>query len=466
MKKFTVRVHYSNLELFRTRVAEINEKFSKKNLPLVTWAILVDDVEEHVYTIIAKSEFEQSNLSGVDVKFEGVVSLIDYNENDKIYTFDNPLITRLVSADCRCDKCQKKIGRAKYIVFSKTDDVQTRDDLIVLGTTCAKEYFPFDVESYFYGLELAFDELASLYDEERGSFSFRATTTDFDDVYYGTVACSDNLKIYTKENRQTRSLVDGWIADEKMWKNGPTYREYYPIPTTAISIEEMKEWINEAFNKDDSEIRSDFEFNARTTFFTTDNNGKRTLRDRIPNKYRGIAIYGFFSAKQNHEKIVAKKIAEEERAKANAEVTYFGNVGDKFEHEMTFEKIFGFETMYGYQYILLFRDEENHVFKWSSSRGTYQCWCKTNGRDGFLEYEIGKKYILKGTIKAHEEYRNVKQTVITRCKVLKDEYESHVFSKKEIEKAMESKESAENTVPYVDPFDTLMEAMDSIEQSA
>jgi hypothetical protein len=133
---------------------------------------------------------------------------------------------------------------------------------------------------------------------------------------------------------------------------------------------------------------------------------------------------------------------------------------------MTFVKIFGFETMYGYQYILLFRDEENHVFKWSSSCGTYQCWCKTNGKDDFLKYEVGKKYILKGTIKAHEEYRNVKQTVITRCKVLKDEYESHVFSKKEIEKTMESKESAENTVPYVDPFDTLMEAMDSIEQSA
>lgn len=102
MKKFTVRVHYSNLELFRNRISEINEKFSKKNLPLVSWEILIDDAEDHVYTIIAKSEFEQNNLSGVDVKFEGVVSLIDCNKNDKIYTFDNPLITRLVSADCRC----------------------------------------------------------------------------------------------------------------------------------------------------------------------------------------------------------------------------------------------------------------------------------------------------------------------------------------------------------------------------
>lgn len=159
-------------------------------------------------------------------------------------------------------------------------------------------------------------------------------------------------------------------------------------------------------------------------------------------------------------------ISEEELAKTNAEVEYYGAVGDKFELTLTFDKSFGFEGAYGFTYIHLFHDDENHVFAWSSSNGTYQCWYKTNGKDGFLEYEVGKKYILKGTIKAHKEYRNVKQTVITRCKVLKDEYESHVFNKKEIEKVMKSKESAENAVPYEDPFDTLMEVMASVEQSA
>lgn len=415
MKKFTVRVHYSNLELFRTRVAEINEKFSKKNLPLVTWAILVDDVEEHVYTIIAKSEFEQSNLSGVDVKFEGVVSLIDCSENDKVYTFDNPLITRLVSADCKCDKCQKKIGRAKYIVFSKTDDVQTRDDLIVLGTTCAKEYFPFDVESYFYGLELAFDELASLYDEERGSCSFRVTTTDFDDLFYATVACTNNLLVYEKEDRRTRSLVDRWIANEKVSRySSATYRDEYPIPSNAYTLAEIKEWISESFNKDNDEIRNDFEMNARTTFYKTLDDGTRELRDRIPNKFLGIAIYGFISAKRNHDRLVEKKIAEEKRAIENAKVEYFGAVGDKFELTLTFDKIFGFEIMYGYQYILLFRDEENHVFVWKTANGNL-------GKNfNWAEYEVGQKYLIKGTVKSHDEYKNVKQTVITRCKVLDD----------------------------------------------
>ena len=411
MKKFTIRVHYSNLELFRNRISEINEKFSKKNLPLVTWEILIDDVEKHIYTIIAKSEFEQNNFSGVDAKFEGVVSLIDCNENDKIYTFDNPLITRLVSADCRCDKCQKKISRAKYIVFSKTDNVQTRDDLIVLGTTCSKEYFPFDVESYFYGLELAFDELASFYDEERGSCSFRATTTDFDDLFYATIACTNNLLVYEKEDRRTRSLVDRWIANEKVSRySSATYRDEYPIPSNAYTLAEIKEWISESFNKDNDEIRNDFEMNARTTFYKTLDDGTRELRDRIPNKFLGIAIYGFISAKKNHERLVEKKIAEEERAKANAEVEYYGAVGDKFELTLTFDKSFGFEGAYGFTYIHLFHDDEGHQFKWSSSNGTYKVeYDKTADFGGieYCEFEIGHKYLMKGTVKAHSVLNNM-----------------------------------------------------------
>lgn len=465
MKKFTVRVHYSNLELFRTRVAEINEKFSKKNLPLVTWAILVDNVEEHVYTIIAKSEFEQSNLSGVDVKFEGVVSLVDCSENDKVYTFDNPLITRLVSADCKCDKCQKKIGRAKYIVFSKTDDVQTRDDLIVLGTTCAKEYFPFDVESYFSGLELAFDEIMGLYDEERGSCSFRATTTDFDDLFYATVACTNNLLVYEKEDRRTRSLVDRWIANEKVSRySSATYRDEYPIPSNAYTLAEIKEWISESFNKDNDEIRNDFEMNARTTFYKTLDDGTRELRDRIPNKFLGIAIYGFISAKRNHDRLVEKKIAEEKRAIENTKVEYFGNVGDKFERVLTFDKTFGFEGAYGFTYIHLFHDDEGHCFKWSSANGNYKVEYAKNvtwGGTEYLEFEVGHKYLMKGSIKAHNEYKGVKQTVVTRCKVLDDFIERKVEVKENLKG-----DTVAKVVDYVDPFEALMETMESVEQSA
>lgn len=464
MENIVIRIHEDNLSIFNEKLKELN-KFAKKNLPLINCSMerkemyRVDEWTKQkfpytLYVATLSSDFNQTNLSGVDVEFEGVVSLIEQSENDKIYTFKNINYSSLLE-NCKCDKCGKKISRNKYLVFSKVGkEVETRDDLVVLGTSCAKEYFPFSIESYFGYLESAFEELGS-YDEFDGSFGGRASHYHtLSAVYTATLACTQNLKVYEKEG-VTKSNVLGWLNDLKMDKC-TYYRDAYPMPSNPIPFEDVVSWVRDMLDKSTEELRSDFEINACSVFFKTLDDGTREVRHEIHEKYMGIAVYAFFSAKQNHDKMVAKKIAEEKRA-----VEYYGAVGDKFEKEMTFEKMFGFETMYGYQYILLFRDEENHVFKWSSSRGTYQCWCKTNGKDGFLEYEVGKKYILKGTIKAHEEYKGCKQTVITRCKILNDGYESHVFSKKEVEMILQSKKSFEEESS--DPFDDLT---DSVEQSA
>lgn len=447
-----ITVHISNISLFNERFSEIEKKFAKKNLPTIkAECIQVPQTRDDEYfKFIISSNFNQSNLKGVDVNFEGVVNLIDQNENDKIFSSDNIKIPSLLQ-NCECDECHKKIGRNKYIVFSKAGkEVETRDDLIVLGTTCSTNYFPFSVESYLGQLGYAFDELFE-YDEDCGSHSHRGNSTDIIELFHAVCCVSDNFKVYEKKGG-TKGNALRWITNDKMYKNGPTYQEYYPTPANAIDFEEMKVWIEESFNKDN--IVSDFDMNARSTFFKTLDDGTRVMRERIPNKFLGIATYGFFAAKKNHEKIVEKKAAEEQRAKENANIEYFGEVGAKFEKELTFDKAFGFEGAYGFQYILLFKDEENHVFKWSTSKGTYHCWCKDNGRDGYCDYEVGEKYLIKGTIKAHDEYKGVKQTVITRCDVLKDKYESHVFSKKEAAQIKEqiAKESS-------DPFDELMNAI-------
>ena len=473
MENIVIRIHEDNLSIFNEKLADLNKKFAKKGLPLINCSMEKTEMyhvdewskEKTPYTLYVatlSSDFNNTNLSGVDVEFEGVVSLVEGNENDKIFTFKNINYSSLL-ANCSCDKCHKKIGRNKYLVFSKVGkEVETRDDLVVLGTSCAKDYFPFSVESYFGYLESAFEKLGS-YDEFSGSLGGCSSHYHtLSEIYHATLACTSNLKCYEKEG-VTKCNVLGWLNNLKMDKY-TYYRDAYPMPSNPIPFEDVISWIKDMYDTD--EFVSDFHTNARSVFFKTLDDGTREMRNEINEKYMGIAVYAFFSAKQNHDKMVAKKIAEEERAKANAEVEYYGAVGDKFELTLTFDKSFGFEGAYGFTYIHLFHDDENHVFAWSSSNGTYHCWCKTNGKDGFLEYEVGKKYILKGTIKAHKEYRNVKQTVITRCKVLKDEYESHVFNKKEIEKVVKSKESAENVVSYVDPFDTLMETMASVEQSA
>ena len=471
MENIIINVHEDNLSIFNEKLKELNEKFSKKNLPLINCSMEKTEMyhvdewtkEKTPYTMYVatlSSDFNQTNLSGVDVEFEGVVSLIEKEESSKIFTFKNINYSSLL-ANCSCDKCHKKIGRNKYLVFSKVGkEVETRDDLVVLGTSCAKDYFPFSIESYFGYLESAFEELGS-YDEFNGSFggcSSRYHTLSA--IYYATLACSDNLKCYEKEG-VTKGNVLGWLNNLKMDKY-TYYRDAYPIPSNPIPFEDVISWVKDMYDTD--EFVSDFHTNARSVFFKTLDDGTREMRHEIHEKYMGIAVYAMFSAKQNHDKMVAKKIAEEERAKANAEVEYYGAVGDKFELTLTFDKSFCFEGAYGFTYIHLFHDDENHIFAWSSSNGNYKVEYAKNvtwGGIEYVEYEVGHKYLIKGSIKDHREYRNVKQTVITRCKVLDDCIERKVEIKENLKG-----DTVARVVDYVDPFDTLMETMASVEQSA
>ena len=444
MENIVINIHEDNLTIFNEKLADLNAKFSKKNLPLINCSMEKTEMyhvdewtkEKTPYTMYVatlSSDFNQTNLSGVDVEFEGVVSLIEKEESSKVYTFKNINYSSLL-ANCSCDKCHKKIGRNKYLVFSKVGkEVETRDDLVVLGTSCAKDYFPFSVESYFGFLESAFEELGS-YDEFSGSFGGCSSHYHtLSAIYTATLACTDNLKAYAKEG-ETKGNVLGWLKNLKINKYD-YYRDVYLVPSNPIPFEDVISWVDEMLNKSTEELRSDFEINARSVFFKTLDDGTREMRHEIHEKYMGIAVYSFFSAKQNHDKMVAKKIAEEKRVIENANVEYFGAVGDKFERVLTFDKIFGFETLYGYQYIILFHDDENHVFKWSSANGNYKVvYDKTADFGGveYCEYEVGHKYLIKGTIKAHDEYKGVKQTVITRCKVLDDFIERKVEVKENL----------------------------------
>lgn len=81
--------------------------------------------------------------------------------------------------------------------------------------------------------------------------------------------------------------------------------------------------------------------------------------------------------------------------------------------------------------------------------------------DKTADFEVGHKYLMKGTVKAHNEYKGVKQTVITRCKVLDD----FINRKVEVKENFNSNTVA-RVVEYEDPFETFMETMASVEQSA
>lgn len=100
--------------------------------------------------------------------------------------------------------------------------------------------------------------------------------------------------------------------------------------------------------------------------------------------------------------------AQEKERKEKAEKSaYFGTVGEKLSGiELTFKNEFYFETQFGGMCIYIFEDSDGHQFKWNTSTG--------------FSTSLEKEEVIKinATIKEHSEYNGIKQTVLTRCKLV------------------------------------------------
>ncbi len=86
---------------------------------------------------------------------------------------------------------------------------------------------------------------------------------------------------------------------------------------------------------------------------------------------------------------------------------YVGEVKERIEFEAEVTGVYGTEGFYGHTDIVKFKDAANNQFTWFAS--------------DYTDLKRGDRMTIKGTVKKHEDYRDVKQTVLTRCKYTKFE---------------------------------------------
>ena len=109
-------------------------------------------------------------------------------------------------------------------------------------------------------------------------------------------------------------------------------------------------------------------------------------------------------------------MAEAEAARRASIVSkHVGNVGDKMERDVKVEAEIPFESEYGGGRIYKFVDGEGNEFVWMTSAVLVM----GKDEDGYERYaDVGDSLRIKFTVKAHEEYNCVPQTMIFRVKVI------------------------------------------------
>ena len=122
-------------------------------------------------------------------------------------------------------------------------------------------------------------------------------------------------------------------------------------------------------------------------------------------KTMGLAV----SAIVAHARVLEREVKRRQRAEINKDSNFVGAVKDRLELEVTLEFTRQWETNYGFTTLYSFRDTNGNVLVWKASRDQ--------------ELNPGDKIRIKGTVKEHKVYEmksgdTVKQTALTRCKVL------------------------------------------------
>lgn len=297
---------------------------------------------------------------------------------------DVPSYYRTVSS--HCDHCHTNRTRNTTVIIR--NDIT--GDYKQIGKNCLAGYIGQDMTAWLYynqfveGLssdEQDRDEYTSEHSKHMGILDALSVATMVADK----IGYVSQQKAFENGLTSTASIVNGYLSHRPSSAIQSILDHCNVNESTVIAqvttTQDMIKWIQENDNN------SDYIMNLKAIF----DNGEIVLKKHINYALSLVAAYA--KAK--------KDIAEREQKKDSPASQHVGRVGDKLTITGSIKYITSCESQWGYSYLHHITDNNNNVYVW---------W--TNQR-----YEDKTNCTITATVKGHDEYKGIKQTTVTRCKV-------------------------------------------------
>jgi len=362
---------------------EIGERFVEKKVEFVNFTVDCSEIVVAGWTLIAK------------IDFEGGSTFISHVPG----TADLPEQFR--AADNHCDHCSN--SRTRKTVFVLQNEA---GEFIQVGSSCLSDFLGQNAE--FAALTAQFVVDAETLTDPDG-WATGGFVKDFSPRHVLTVTASVIRQHRWMSIANARKINDEIEDASKMVSStfSRVHNILFPSPKEkaeaaaflAAITEEDKALALDALEwAKNVEVISDFLHNVKAI----------ASADSIKPKRLGFAvsiIAAFQRSLEKEEERVAKA-AEREAAKKEAQANsdHVGQVGDKLELEVTVTGRNGFEGRFGWTTIVSMKDATGNVFKWFASN------CPE-------AVKAGDTIKIKGTVKGHGEFRDIKETTLTRCKI-------------------------------------------------
>ena len=329
-------------------------------------------------------DFVEFHIDGVYPAISGYtfVAVVDHASGGLI--FRNPLFTEDIDltpfADRKvCDHCGTKRQRSKTILLS-----DAAGKIIQVGTTCIIDFLGKEAGA----LEFFAENSGILGDSDNGGHYMSAP-------HYATVEiCAIAVKMlsdfgFVKSNTpgSTAAKIMDFVDEHNR-----SFPRDYDFTVTAEHIEQARQAIEFIKN---SERRGEYQENVFRVLSSS--RCEKRVFSFIAAGIRG-ALADIRKASQS-EKTGEKPTVEKTEEKVTVEFPAIGTV--IASEEVTIEKIFTFEGMYGAQHIFIMKSSAGVPFVWKTST--------------FPDVEEGHAYtIKKAKVKAHDDYKGKSQCRLER----------------------------------------------------
>lgn len=297
-----------------------------------------------------------------------------------------------------CDHCKTKRFRKDTFILKHENGTYKQ-----VGRQCIKDFLGHEKPeriaqffTYLYQIEDMAEEYEGMSESGGERYEY------FDLTGWLAHTCSA-IRAYgwlskTKAKETDFALSTSDIVGNIFYKPSRLKKDYKEMEITDADIQEAKdsiEWVVEKFKDKEGYMMSEYELNIY-----------KIAKAGLVDYWKG----GFASSIILYVRKEKGLLEEREIARKTSE--YYGEVGTRVTVEqlvLTFKT--SFDTQYGTTHLYKFKKEQ-YTFVWfsSNSMGEYI-------NNEFVEYAIGDVFNITGRIKKHEEYRDVKQTVLTRCKL-------------------------------------------------
>lgn len=287
-----------------------------------------------------------------------------------------------------CEHCNSRRGRKDtYIVMN-----EETGEFKQVGKSCLKDFTNGMSATVVAQYIAAFDDLIKGEEPCEGCRIERYIETE---EWLRYVAETIRHFGYVKYNDDGEMSTRSRASDYYDFNHGESFS---PKRTAQI----RRELYESGFNADSDEAKA--ETAAALAWLaeqTESNNYMHNLKtvcalDYIGGKHLGITASLF----PTYNRELAREDERRRQEKAAQASEWVGSIGSRIEFKVTeITCITGWETQWGYTKLYKITDEAGNIFTWKTSS-----WV-----------EDGIKTI-KGTVKAHNDYKGTKQTELTRCK--------------------------------------------------